>query len=176
MIFLKKRMVYGGITILLVGICVLLLAGPYSKWRNRQRTDEVHMEDKGADRSVEDEIDWENLTGEEKEHADTVAEENLTGIDTSEVKDVVLKKLSITREEFSKKIDSFANENGITAFEKVYSYRELYDEDGEVTLPLYFDNNYGREKDPGEEEEAEGRINFDFVYQKEAGTYLCRMW
>lgn len=175
---MKKKAVYiitAAVVLVVIGLAV---SGPYKKWRKGQTdvSSEEHIEDKGADRSVEDEIDRDNLTGEQKDHADTMDEEKLDGIDTSDVKEDVLKKLSLSRKEFNKKIDTFANENGITALEKVYSYGEIYDESGEVTVPLFFDGSYEEEKDPNEGEEEEGRINFDFVYQKDAGTYLCRLW
>lgn len=175
-----KKYVYIGIAIVGLVLLIGVLKGPYQKWRaERQQTEvseEVHITDKTADRSEEDKIDRENLQGEEKDHADTIEDETLEGIDTSAVSDEVLKKLSISREDFKKEMDAFANENGITAFGKVYSYDELYDGNGEVALPLFFDEAYDEETDPLKDEDAQGRVNLDFVYQKEAGTYLCRMW
>lgn len=181
MIFLKKNMVYLVVAAIVFALLGGLLIGPYRKWRKGRQQQEVsndvqHITDKGADHCVEDEIDRENLQEKDKEHVDTMDEETLDGIDTSEISDEILKKLEIGREDFANEISTFANENGISALGKIYSYDELYEEKGTVTVPLFFDDNYDDEKEPETDENADGRVNFDFVYQRRSKTYVCRMW
>lgn len=178
---MKKAIVYMGVAAIVIALLGGLLIGPYKKWRQERQQADVssdvqHITDKDADHRVEDEIDRENLQGEDKEHVDTMDEEALDGIDTSEVSDEVLKKLAISREDFANEINTFANESGLSALGKIYVYDELYEEKETVTVPLYFDDNYDDEKEPENDENADGRVNFDFVYQKNSKTYLCRMW
>ena len=167
---IKKYIVFvlaAGIVIFLLGD---MLLRTYTEYRKTTRETEVSKEtdDKGADRSVEDEIDLENDLGDvEVETADK-------GIDTSDVSSEYLKKLHIKRSDFNKKIDTFANENGIRSLKKVYSYKEIYDENGEVTVPLYFKISGEEKMEKGDSDP--GKINFDFVYQKESDSYMCRIW
>lgn len=167
---IKKYIVFvlaAGIVIFLLGD---MLLRTYTEYRKTTRETEVSKEtdDKGADRSVEDEIDLENDLG------DVEVETVDKGIDTSDVSSEYLKKLHIKRSDFNKKIDTFANENGIRSLEKVYSYKEIYDENGEVTVPLYFKISGEEKMEKGDSDP--GKINFDFIYQKESDSYMCRIW